>query len=317
MVGCGGRDSGAAGIYADSGAGRTEFLDEIVAVLAGASQVVAAVFACQRAMGRAETGGMLEDDFRYVLRKALVSRGIAPEEAAARAGVANAEVFGMLDGHFSETVARRLAPVLGLREQAFAMHPSYHPRPLGLPGVERLDLPFGGEQVNAWLVRAGGMVLLFDAGFEPADLAKALAFRGVSCPDRVFITHSHRDHVGALKQLLGQGVPVHSAGLPGTVEMRPGGAVLCGPLTVRAFDLSGHAVPALGFCIDGLAGPALVTGDALFAGSIGGCGSAEIYGRALGLLRETLAVWPDETVILPGHGPATTLGEERVANPFL
>jgi glyoxylase-like metal-dependent hydrolase (beta-lactamase superfamily II) len=61
----------------------------------------------------------------------------------------------------------------------------------------------------------------------------------------------------------------------------------------------------------------LVTGDALFAGSIGGCATPAIYQHALRQLREILAPLPDPTVLLPGHGPATTLGEERSANPFL
>jgi glyoxylase-like metal-dependent hydrolase (beta-lactamase superfamily II) len=86
---------------------------------------------------------------------------------------------------------------------------------------------------------------------------------------------------------------------------------------VRACELSGHYTPALGFHIEGLSRPVLVTGDALFAGSIGGCGTPEIYQLALRTLRATLAALPDETVLLPGHGSATTLGEERVSNPFL
>ena len=69
--------------------------------------------------------------------------------------------------------------------------------------------------------------------------------------------------------------------------------------------------------MEGLERPVLVTGDALFAGSIGGCGTPAIYQHALRRLRDLLEPLPDETVLLPGHGPATTLCEERTANPFL
>ncbi len=76
-------------------------------------------------------------------------------------------------------------------------------------------------------------------------------------------------------------------------------------------------MPALGYHVDGFPIPVLVTGDALFAGSIGGCPTPARYQLALSRLREVLAPLPDETLLLPGHGLATTLGEERVANPFL
>jgi len=99
--------------------------------------------------------------------------------------------------------------------------------------------------------------------------------------------------------------------------MKPGDAIQCGSLTVRACDLSGHANPALGFHIEGLPSPVLVTGDAVFAGSIGGCATPAVYQHALQRLKETLTSLPATTILLPGHGPATTLGEERVSNPFL
>jgi glyoxylase-like metal-dependent hydrolase (beta-lactamase superfamily II) len=140
---------------------------------------------------------------------------------------------------------------------------------------------------------------------------------GNRLPDRAFITHGHRDHTGGLDHLLRSGVPVHAAGIPGSIAMKPGATVFCGPLIVRAVELSGHFTPALGFLIDGLDVPVLVTGDALFAGSIGGCASPAIFQQALHHLRKALAPLPDATVLLPGHGPATTLGEERRANPFL
>ena len=66
---------------------------------------------------------------------------------------------------------------------------------------------------------------------------------------------------------------LHGASIDNTLPMKPGDSISCGPLVVRSCDLSGHANPALGFHIDGLPFPVLVTGDALFAGSIGGCGT--------------------------------------------
>ncbi len=257
---------------------------------------------------------MLEDDFTYVLRKALMGHELAPAQAAALAGLPENDVLAFLRGTFSAASARKLASALGLNPDAFAAHSTYLPRSLTLPGIKRLDLPFDGERVNAWLIRDGDVSILFDAGYETGDLVRAL---DGNVPDRVFITHAHRDHIGGLEHLLASGIPVHGADIPGAMAMKPGDTVFCGPLAIRACDLSGHAKPALGFHVDGLSQPVLVTGDALFAGSMGGCGSPAIYQHALRRLREVLGPLPDATVLLPGHGPVTTLGEERVANPFL
>lgn len=256
---------------------------------------------------------MIEDDFTYVLRKALTGCGMTPKGAAEAADVSVGEVTGFLDGTFSAITARKLAAVLGLNAEAFATHAVYQPRPLDVPGISRLDLPFGEDTVNAWLVHG----VLFDAGFVPEDLIGELKSCGAMPPDAGFITHGHRDHIGAVGDLLAAGVELLSAGLPGTIAMIPGESITCGSLEIRACDLSGHFSPALGFHIAGLAKPALVVGDALFAGSMGKCATPAIYKDALTRLRKVLAPLPDETVLLPGHGPATTLGEERVSNPFL
>ena len=260
---------------------------------------------------------MLEDDFTYVLRKALRGHDLSPDEAAARAGLPANQVLALLRGTFDPETARKLAPVLGLNAGAFAAHAGYLPRADVVPGIKRLDLPFGEERVNAWLVGEGDSRVLFDAGYGHADVVHAVRTRCGRLPERIFITHSHHDHIGGLEGLLEAGLPVHAAGIPGTIPMKPGDTVFCGPLSIRACDLSGHAMPSLGFHVDGLSRPVLVTGDALFAGSMGGCGSPAVYQHALLRLRDEIGLLPDATVLLPGHGPATTLGEERVSNPFL
>jgi hydroxyacylglutathione hydrolase len=256
---------------------------------------------------------MLEDDFTYVLRKALKGNALAPAEAAQRADLPPTTVLAFSRGKFDEEIARRLAPVLGLKADAMANHDRYHPAPLALPGVHRLDLPFHDERVNAWLVRGEGTAVLFDTGFEPRTCHAAL--RDLGEPDEIFITHTHADHIGGNADF--PGVTIHGDAVTGGRSMHPGDVFKIGPLAIRACDLSGHATPALGYLIDGLAKPVLVTGDALFAGSMGGCDGPAVYQHALLRLHAVLDPLPDDTVLLPGHGPATTLGEERSGNPFL
>jgi len=251
---------------------------------------------------------MLEDDFTWVIRKALKGLALAPSEAAALAKLPEGDVLAFTRGRFDADIATRLAPALGLNPSALASHHDYSPAPLELEGVTRIDLPFEAERVNAWLIRHSDKTLLIDTGYDGSDLTKISGK-----PDLVLITHSHHDHIGGLHALAKHGIPIRTPHAEGLLQA--GEEIRLGGLIIHTCDLSGHATPSLGFLIEGLAKPVLVTGDALFAGSIGGCDPSR-YQHALDRLRSVLAPLPGETVLLPGHGPATTLAEERLRNPF-
>ncbi len=251
---------------------------------------------------------MLEDDFTDVLKKAMVGCGVELQQVADAVNVDFAQLERFADGEFSEDTARAVAPFLGLKADAYAKHPSYQPAEVHVEGLQRLVMPFGPYDVNAWWLEAGGIKLLFDAGNAVPDLMEALPAN----PDEAFITHHHRDHVAGVKELIALGVMVHRVDL-----LEKGEEDSCGELKIKACDLSGHATPQFGFHIKGLEKPVLVVGDALFAGSIGKCGTPELYQHALERLHAVLDPLDASTILLPGHGPATTVGEERESNPFL
>jgi hydroxyacylglutathione hydrolase len=255
----------------------------------------------------------MEDDFTYVIRKALRGHDLAPAEAAALAGLREGEVMGLLRGKFSEQAARAIAPVLGLSEEALATLPAYEAKTALPASIRQLDMPFGGDgQVNAWLIRESGTAVLFDAGPSAGALEQVLDPLHAGDLDGVFLTHIHPDHTGGADKLRARGYPVHFPS-----AFRPGETIRCGALTLHTIDLAGHCDGALGYLIDGLTVPVCVVGDALFAGSIGGCPDSQTYLLALANLREHVFTLPDETILLPGHGPATTIGDERKRNPFL
>jgi hydroxyacylglutathione hydrolase len=252
---------------------------------------------------------MLEDDFADVTRKAIRGLGLTAGEAAERLGLPENEVLTFLRGDYSDRVAQDLSALLHLNHAALRALRSYQPKPLQQPHVHRLDLPAIGDRVNAWLIGVPGATLLFDT--------EALSAMGVDSPDHIFITHGHHDHIGGNRSFLKMNLTIHASDLRDCRQISPGDSIQCGPLTVRACELSGHATPGLGYHVEGLSSPVLITGDALFAGSIGGCATPALYQQALTCLQHTLAALADSTILLPGHGPATTLGEERGSNPFL
>lgn len=259
---------------------------------------------------------MLYDTTADVIRKALRGLEMAPSQAAALCGLPEREVLAASRGPVSGEILEALAPALGLTGSALAGLPDYQPPHPTIDSIIRLELPFGDETVNAWLLDTGesGIPLLFDSGDGPNDAKSALDRLGVAGVDSC-ITHSHGDHTGGLPGL--QGILKSLAGPDHGEVLHPGDRIHRGHLTIRVIGLPGHCPGALGYVVSGLQVPVCVTGDALFAGSIGGCAPGEPYRQALESIRKEVMTLPDETLLLPGHGPATTVGSERKANPFL
>lgn len=250
----------------------------------------------------------LEDEVSDVVGKAMHGLGKDPAEVSAAAGIAEEDLTRILDERFDETVLLKIAPILDLDEVALVGLPGYLPEARAIDGVRRIELPFRNWTVNAWHLRKGPVNLLFDTGWNREDILSEVDPGSLNA---VFITHDHVDHVGGLDALEKFEIRVISE-----TEALDVGEFEFEGISIGSIDLSGHCEPTAGFLVSGFGPQLLVAGDAVFAGSIGGCADLRKFRLAVENIRKGFAEAEDGCLLLPGHGPMTSVAEEMSANPF-
>lgn len=263
----------------------------------------------------------LEDAFADIVGKAQRGLGLTDEELARRAGLSVADLARVLAGQFDAAVVARIAHVLQLGPQALldSARQAWYPAPISLAGLAQFNTPYAGMHVNAYLAwdPAGRDAVAFDTG---ADCTPMLAFAQAHdlTIRLILLTHGHQDHVGDLARLKrATGAPAfvgRGERVEGAKTFVAGHAFKLGELKIQTRPTTGHSVGGITYVVAGLSRPVAVVGDALFAGSIGG--GVVSYADALANNRAHILSLPDETVLCPGHGPMTTVGEEKQHNPF-
>ena len=202
----------------------------------------------------------------------------------------------------------------------------------------QLEVFCGGIfQTNGYLVTTGAKSWVFDA---PEGITDWLVEKGVR-PEALILTHQHHDHVldvGRIQSAFGCPVYAHSEpseelslskrlermmGIPCQIDpytvdhlFEGLDSIDLGGLVLDLFHVPGHSPDSVCFRLRGA--PLLVGGDVLFAGSIGRTDFPNgDHDLLLAGIREKLWPLPDETQVLPGHGPTTTIGREKATNPYL
>ena len=188
---------------------------------------------------------------------------------------------------------------------------------------------------NCYVLEVAGEVIVIDPGEATAELMAALEGRNVT---KVVNTHAHIDHVGGnadIVEKFGCDLLIHGDCVPmlenvsaqgqmfglrvppspePTALFDEGDVVKVGDIELKVFNCPGHAPGHVGLLGDGY----VFGGDVLFQGSIGRTvlpgGTFEVLMESI---RDKFMTLPDGTVVYSGHGPETTIGEERRSNPFV
>lgn len=263
----------------------------------------------------------LEDTFVDIIGKAQAGLGLSNAELLELAGISATALENALGGRPDPAILPALARALGLHAPALAESAarSWLPAPVRMEGLFQQTTPFFDMTVNAYVVwdPVSRAAVVFDSGADAAPLVRFLRDQSLTL-GKIFLTHTHGDHVADLETLVeGTGAAVYCNVLepfPNAELFQTGAVFSMGALSIETRLTKGHSPGGTTYVIAGLAKPLAVVGDALFAGSMGGARSD--YQTAIHGIRSAILPLPEETVLAPGHGPLTTLAEEKVHNPF-
>ena len=270
----------------------------------------------------------LEDNPGDIIGKARTAANVSAEEAAVAAGLTLDE-FSTLE----ETGRSTKRPNFGALAAKIGLH---GPKLEGVANgwlPQKRDLGFWrelrqittagpGYNVNCYLVwdEVTREAALFDTGFDPQPIFELIDRNKVQLK-HLFITHTHADHIAALEPIRSRvpKVKLHSSAKNAPVDQRnrPNDFIHLGSLRITNRDTPGHAEDGVTYVIGNWPEDApgvAVVGDAIFAGSMGG--AKQLAGLAKEKIRAQIFSLPADTLVCPGHGPVTTVGEEKANNPF-
>jgi hydroxyacylglutathione hydrolase len=264
----------------------------------------------------------LEDSFSDVIGKAQRGLRLSDTELAEKARVSSQKIRALRDGTFDELALVRVAPVLGLaaRQLCDLAQGQWQPKHNGtVEGLQVFTTNYHDMTVNSYLAwdPQSKHAVAFDTGADCSGMLDAADKRGLKI-DFILLTHSHPDHIADLPRLQEEtGAPVFTPedeSVAGAKVFEEGKHWQIGNLHIDTRKTWGHSRGGMTYVLNGLSKKLAVVGDAIFAGSMGG-GNVS-YHDALRTNLDKILSLPNETLICPGHGPMTTVGEEKQHNPF-
>ena len=281
----------------------------------------------------------LEDHAGDILQKARSGLGLSLSQAALSAGISQAELrqFERLESRPPDAILRPLAGLLGLSAKKLGDIADDRWSPLPPPPELKeqaliIQGSIGGYSVNGYILydRESRAAACADTAYDPEAMLAALSRNRLELK-YILLTHCHQDHMEGVEQIkerTGASILLHRRELPlfsSQSRIQPDGFVdepdrlALGALEIGILCTPGHTPGGTTYVVRDPRGqkrPLCIVGDALFAGSTGRSMSPEGYRDLLDSLSRKVLSLAEETVILPGHGPLTTVGEEKRRNPF-
>jgi len=270
----------------------------------------------------------LEDHLGDIIRKARAMTNVSTAAAASAAGLSESELNALEEsGQTAKKInAAALAPLLGLNTAKLegiinGWLPSA--KDLSIWREIRVVTTTGdGLSVNCFLVwdEVTRDAALFDTGLDAKPVLDIINAEQLQLR-HIFITHSHWDHVEALPKIreAWPKVRIHSSSKNAPVDQRnkSNEIVHLGGLRVTHRETPGHAEDGVTYIVGNWQEDAPIiafVGDTILAGSM--CNGNGAWDLAKQKVREQILSLPADTLLCPGHGPLTTVAEEKAHNPF-
>jgi len=264
----------------------------------------------------------LEDTHLDVLTKAQKAQGMTDRDLAKLAQVSIPELNSIRGGGREPAALERLAKTLGLKPSKISdlANGTWHPPTVALPlGVAMFTTPFADMTVNHFLLwdPASLKAVAVDAGTDADALLACLARHKLTLV-KILLTHAHGDHVLELDRIREKtkapALAPEAEPVEGCKPVKNNQSFKVGALSIKAHTVPGHSTGGTVYEFHGLETPVTAVGDVIFSGSVGGIRSR--YRQALAAIQTSVLSMPPETILLPGHGPLTTVAHEKIHNPF-
>jgi len=267
---------------------------------------------------------LLEDNYTDVIGKAQRGLKISDEELSALAEVSRADLAAVKAGRPIDAVIRRVARHLKLSPDALEdlAHGRWYPEQARFQrGFAMFSTTFEDMKVNSYLIwdPRERSAAVFDTGADCGEMLDVIRAEKLQV-HYIFLTHTHDDHIADLARLAKEtkaevwASDREPVAHPGARMFKENAHFHIGGLAIKTLSTWGHSPGQTTFYVTGLSYPLAVVGDSMFAGSMGGSVGhfADQYKNDV----DKILKLPRNTVLACGHGPLSTVGQEKRHNPF-
>ena len=277
----------------------------------------------------------LEDEFTDIVKKSRNGQSLSIDDLAKKSGLHPGELSELEAGtrRASNDEVEAIARSLGIRPGPLGeiAREEWNPQaiPASLREVHTIVGDIGGYEVKGYILfdPDAKEALIIDTGYNASAVLSFLDQQGLKLKG-ICLTHGHTDHAGGLEQILATWkVPVYlgqedislAPWLPSRdllVDPEEGATLHAGRYSVTCLVTPGHTPGGICYQVKAASQDVCFVGDTLFAGSIGRANPLTLYQTHLESVRKRVLQLPRTTILMPGHGPATTVVEEIQHNPF-